>query len=166
MKKPPLPSPARALGPSDAIEELSDDAIVSQRSLAHAPKPRAQVRMEAETVVVSEPPGPIVEVPPEPDGGSMPAAEPPTERQLPQYRRGAADKTIVVRGRKKVVPRTAARAAPRRRWVTVALWLGAGALAFAVGGVIALMSGDRSGAAEVSPATLRFLELLETEVKE
>jgi hypothetical protein len=66
------------------VEDLDDDAIIAQETLAHAPAPRAQVSTDHPTVVISEPPGAPRKLPTVP----------------PMRRPDRTEKTVVIRDRK------------------------------------------------------------------
>ena len=85
----------------DGVEELSDDVIIAQETIAHAPAPRANVSTDHPTVVISD----------------VPAAP----RKLPTVPplRGAdrTEKTVVIRDRKSLdrLRREASRRPTRHR---------------------------------------------------
>jgi hypothetical protein len=110
-------------GSEEELEELDDDAIVAQQSAAHAPAPRVQVAMEKHSIVVAD-------LPPEVDESEVMAT-----RQLPAYQASRIlDPTVVVRRA------PAAPASGGRGWVAWVIWGVAGLLAFAFGGLLALLS--------------------------
>lgn len=115
---------------AEVLELLDDDSVVAQQTSAHAPQKRASV---------SDAPGTSVVVADE----GAPAAG----RALPSY--GSwNEETVVVRGR-----RRGARSKPKRRsWGTIAIWVLAGAAAFALGGVLALLDGSDAQPTASEPA--------------
>lgn len=128
--RPPVPS-------TEELEELSDDAIVSQQSAAHAPPTRANVVIEDQSVVVAD-------LPPEIDPSEVMAT-----RQLSAYP-GSRDPTMLIQRAPPPPPPSS-----RTNWLIVAIWLLAGLLAFAFGGVLALLSARNAATpapAPVSPA--------------
>ncbi|HEX9621987.1 MAG TPA: hypothetical protein VF989_17695 [Polyangiaceae bacterium] len=117
----------RGQSSDDALEELEDEAILAQQTAAHSPKPRQQVRMEAQSVVISE---------------LAPAAAPAPAPPRPQRPRRPAEPTLIIRDRKrldelrKAVTASNASRGGRGLW----LWLVAGLFAFALGGSLALIA--------------------------
>jgi hypothetical protein len=120
----PLPSAHDA---DDALDELSDDAIVAQQTAAsvHAPQPRAKVDVQEPSVVIAEP-------------DAAPAPGP--------RRRGSADKTLVIRDRRTVeevrrrIKVENERYLRKKRLTSLAIWMVAGVLAFGMGGLLALFA--------------------------
>jgi hypothetical protein len=131
-----LSSHSRQPGPPgphavEELEELDDDAIVAQQSAAHAPPTRAQVIVEDRSVVVAD-------LPPEIDPSEVMAT-----RQL-NAMPGSRDPTVVLR---RPVPKPPT----RPNWLIWGIWIFAGLLAFAFGGLLALLSA-RGEAPHESPA--------------
>ena len=110
---PPAPPPV------EELEELDDDAILAQQSAAHAPPARAQVVVENNSVVVAD-------LPPEIDESEVMAT-----RQLNAIP-GSRDPTVVIR-RAPVTP-------AKPNYLIWVIWIFAGLLAFAFGGLLALIS--------------------------
>jgi hypothetical protein len=69
----------------EELEELSDDVILAQESAVHAPQRRANVTTDHPTVVISEP-----------------AAGERRRQPTVRTRRGANEKTVVIRDRRKL----------------------------------------------------------------
>lgn len=130
------PGPPGQPGPQalEELEELDDDAIVAQQSAAHAPPTRAQVILEDRSVVVAD-------LPPEIDPSEVMAT-----RQL-NAMPGSRDPTIVLR--RPPAPKPAG----RPNWLIWAIWIFAGLLAFAFGGLLALLSAQGEAPAEVPMGT-------------
>lgn len=108
----------------DDIEELGDEAIISQQTAAHAPRPRAIVSEESRSVVITE-------HPPEP----QPA------------RKSSAEATLVIRDRRalddmrhKILRRQQETRANRRN--ALYLWSALGLVAFVLGGIVAFLATD------------------------
>lgn len=85
----------------DGVEELSDDVIIAQETIAHAPAPRARVSTDHPTVVISDIPG---------APGKLPTVP-------PMRRADRTEKTVVIRDRKSLerLRREASRRPPSRR---------------------------------------------------
>jgi hypothetical protein len=108
----------------DDLEELGDEAIISQQTAAHAPQPRVNVSEEARSVVITE-------HPPDP----LPA------------RKASAEATLVIRDRRaldemrqKIVRRQQEKQANRRN--ALYLWSALGLAAFILGGIVAFLATD------------------------
>lgn len=124
---------AAAPEPLEELEELQDDAIVAQQGVTLPQKARDDVVVDEASVVVAD----------------LPAEVDPSEllatRQLAAYPM-SRDPTVVIR--RAPIPPVKKSAG----WVVLVIWLFAGLLAFAFGGLLALLSarGDTTPAA---PAT-------------
>ncbi len=123
---PPAPPPV------EELEELDDDAILAQQSAAHAPPARAQVVVEDNSVVVAD-------LPPEVDESEVMAT-----RQLNAIP-GSRDPTVVIR-------RASAKPAKPNYLIWV-IWIFAGLLAFAFGGLLALISARGGEPPAEAPST-------------
>jgi hypothetical protein len=112
--------------PPEDPEELDATDVVAQQAAAHTPKPRAKVELENQTIVIQA------------------EVEAENQRELVPYTAGSTDSTVVVRDRREAA--ALLRGAGERRPVagSVALWIGLGALAFAIGGGVALLSGKKA----------------------
>jgi hypothetical protein len=133
--RPPARSPEHELQPSefeelDELEELGDEAIIAQQTLAHALKPRANVSEESRSVVITEHP-------------ARRDTEPP--RNPPP--RSSAEATLVIRDRRaldemrqKIVRRQQQKAAQGRN--ALYLWGALGVAAFLLGGIVAFLATD------------------------
>jgi hypothetical protein len=106
----------------DEIEELGDEAIISQQTAAHAPQPRTNVSEESRSVVITE-------HPPDP----QPA------------RKSSAEATLVIRDRRaldemrqKLLRRQQEKQAHRRH--ALYLWSALGLAAFVLGGIVAFLA--------------------------
>jgi hypothetical protein len=122
-------------GPAEEeLEELGDDIIIAQETLAHAPPPAANVQDEKRSIVISD--------------------KPPAEDATPVYKkprgRSRGEATVVIRDRRKLdemrreilesqraYERLSSKP-PRRPWL---LWVGAALAAFVLGGVVAMLAG-------------------------
>ena len=111
----------------DEIEELGDEAIISQQTAAHAPQPRANVSEESRSVVITEHPPERTD------------AEPP--------RRSTTEATLVIRDRRaldemrqKILRRQQEKQANSRR--ALYLWSALGLVAFVLGGIVAFLATD------------------------
>jgi hypothetical protein len=130
-------SPQRPYGSPpevEELEELGDDAIVAQQSAAHSPQPRVQVAIDQPSVMVAEHPA-------EPDPSEVTATR--QMNALP----GSADPTMLIR--RPTYPAVSAPAS-QASWLPWVIWGIAGLLAFAFGGLLALLSA-RSGS-EAAPS--------------
>jgi len=141
-KTPGDPDPAAA-PESEVLEELGDDAIVAQQAAVHSPQPRAQIAVETRSVVIAD------------QGTGNPSQLGPASadgvptRQLLPYMASSAEPTLVIRDRKllKALSATgprAIRSGKASRMAKVAIWGGAGVLAFALGGLLALLTAHRA----------------------
>jgi len=130
--RPPAHSPEQRLPQSelaaiDQIEELGDEAIISQQTAAHAPQPRANVSEEARSVVITEHPP------------ARPDVEPP--------RKSTTEATLVIRDRRalddmrqKILRRQQEKRAHSRK--ALYLWGALGLAAFVLGGIVAFLATD------------------------
>ncbi len=120
---------------TDDLEELEDDAILAQQSVTHAPQPRAHVAIEQRSVVV-------LDLPAEIDPSEVMAT-----RQLSAMP-GSRDPTMLIRRPAPAQPKPT-------NWLVLSIWIVAGLLAFAFGGLLALLSARGSGTGTVeTPAVL------------
>ncbi len=137
MTRPPShPAPGAPVD-DEVLDELGDDAIVAQQAAVHSLQPRAQVDMEARTIVVAD---------------EMPEVDPSevmATRQLPAYT-AASDPTAVARRHAARAPTMVLRrvesfAPPKRKnWLVIGIWVAAGVVAFGFGGVLAAITATRS----------------------
>ena len=127
-----------ASGPEaiDQIEELGDEAIISQQTAAHAPQPRANVSEESRSVVITEHPAERKDV------------EPP--------RKSTTEATLVIRDRRalddmrqKILRRQQEKQAHSRR--ALYLWSALGLAAFVLGGIVAFLATDTRADVPVEP---------------
>lgn len=109
----------------DQIEELGDEAIISQQTAAHAPQPRTNVSEESRSVVITEPP----------------------PEQKPSPRKSSAEATLVIRDRRalddmrmKILRKQQEKQAHSRR--ALYLWSALGLAAFVLGGIVAFLATD------------------------
>lgn len=135
----PVPAAPTRLGREqdedlDDLEELGDDAIISQQTAAHAPKPRVNVAEESRSIVITEH---------------------PTRRTEPP-RRSSGEATLVIRDRRaldelrsSIERRKNKKAGPPR---SVYLWGALGVVAFLLGGVVAFLATDDSPSGVAQPA--------------
>jgi hypothetical protein len=138
-----LVPPNQAPG-EEELEELGDEAIIAQQSVAHAPPAAAQVEEEKRSVVISDKP---------PVGGAAASGS-----QRPKSR-GRGDATVVIRDRRKLEEmrreiRESQRAyakRPSRPPRNYLFWGGAALAAFLVGGAVALALGAASSGPELAP---------------
>ena len=130
----------------EELEELGDDVIIAQQSLAHAPPAAVQVQEEKRSVVISD----------KPPGGAAPVASPRRTRS-----RGEA--TVVIRDRRKLEEmrreiQESQRAYARQSSVSskppkpYLVWGGAALAAFVLGGVVALVVGALTAPDPLTPA--------------
>ena len=122
----PYPLHERDRDGLDDLEELGDDAIISQQTAAHAPKPRAKVADEARSVVIKDESRPGQQV----------------RRAAPK---SSAEATVVIRDRRALHELRASikggsQKAKRRR--ALYRWAGLGLAAFVLGGVVAFLASD------------------------
>jgi len=117
----------RELEGLEDLEELGDDAIISQQTAAHAPRPRANVSEEPRSVVITDHP-------------QRRDTQPP--RNAPP--RSSAEATLVIRDRRALdelrsnIVRRKPQRAPDRRAL---YWWGAlGLAAFVLGGLVAFLA--------------------------
>jgi hypothetical protein len=127
----------------DDLEELGDDVIIAQQSVAHAPPPAAHVEDEKRSVVISDtPPGGAAPLP-------TPAPAAPAQSPSRGRTRGRAEATVVIRDRRKLEQmrkeiRESQRAHRRRSSKPprpYLVWGGAALAAFVLGGLVALVVG-------------------------
>ncbi len=138
--------PPKTPGEED-LEELGDEVIIAQQSVAHAPPAAAHLAQEKRSVVISDkPPG---------DAGKPGSARPKS--------RGRGDATVVIRDRKKLEAmrreiRESQRAYARRSSRPprpYLVWGGAALAAFVLGGAVALAVGAvTSRTPELAPSSL------------
>ncbi|HKO53317.1 MAG TPA: hypothetical protein VJV79_36665 [Polyangiaceae bacterium] len=129
--RPPARSPEHQPEPGELeqlheLEELGDDAIISQQTAAHALQPRANVAEESRSVVITEH---------------------PARRDSQPPRRSSAEATLVIRDRRaldemrqKIVRRQKQKEAHGRR--ALYLWGALGLAAFVLGGIVAFLATD------------------------
>lgn len=142
---PPRSDPGRESDGLEQLEELGDDAIISQQTAAHVPRPRAKISDEPRSVVISEH-----------------AQRRDTEPPKPAKSRNEA--TVVIRDRRALdqlraqYAREGQRRAKQRRAM---YWWGAlGLVAFLLGGAVAFVAtapdepsgSDAPAPAKVEPA--------------
>jgi hypothetical protein len=115
----------------DELEELGDDAIISQQTAAHALQPRAVVSEESRSVVISE----------HPLGRKT---EPPRSGAP----RSTAEPTLIIRDRRKldemrqqIVERQLQKTKSRRSRA-IYIWGALGLAAFVLGGIVAFLATD------------------------
>jgi len=115
----------------DDLEELGDDAIISQQTAAHAPQPRAVVSEESRSVVISDHP-------------PTRKTEPPRSATFP---RATGEPTLIIRDRRaldemrqQIVERQLRSKGRRSRSLYV--WGGLGLAAFVLGGIVAFLATD------------------------
>jgi hypothetical protein len=119
----------------DVLEELGDDAIIAQQAAVHSPQPRAQVAIESRSIVIAE-------ERPEPPKPSSTEGEP--TRELLPYAVSSVDPTVVIRDRKFINSLGPGPKKQKTSSVTkIAIWGGAGLVAFAIGGVLAVLTARR-----------------------
>ena len=125
--RPPARSPDYGHRPSelDELEELGDEAIISQQTAAHAPQPRANVSEESRSVVITER-----------SDSRPPRTQPP---------KPSAEATLVIRDRRaldemrqKIIRRQKQKEAHGRR--ALYLWCALGLVAFVLGGIVAFLA--------------------------
>lgn len=124
----------------DGVEELSDDVIIAQETIAHAPAPRANVSTDHPTVVISDVPGAPRKLPTVP----------------PLRRADRTEKTVVIRDRKSLdrLRREASRRPGRRSSSSRTIYLvGAAVIASLVAGTL-LATLANSASSEKSPAAV------------
>jgi len=141
--RPPAQSPQHArsqrereaIDDLDDLEELGDEAIISQQTAAHAPQPRANVSEEARSVVITEHP---------PDLQPGPKAS--SEATLVIRDRRALDEM-----RQKLLQRQQENRANRRN--ALYLWSALGLAAFILGGIVAFLATDTRVEEPAEPPT-------------
>ncbi|MCC6214489.1 MAG: hypothetical protein IT376_06445 [Polyangiaceae bacterium] len=142
------PSPGGPPADADEALELTEDAIVAAQTAAHALKPRARVAIEARSIVVADAAS-VSDAPPvaaSPDGGRG------KPRELGAYTR-TVEKTVVAQ--RKAGSTAPVLVAPRRKGTgsrALVIWGAAGAVAFALGGVLSLASGGKPAPEPAEPA--------------
>ncbi len=124
--------------PEEELDELDDEAIVAQQSMAHAPQRRAQIKVESRSVVVAD-------------------EDAEATRQLQAYTEGTSDPTLVVRGRQRralsrAVAEMDSQETRKKSWTGLAIWGAAGLLAFGLGAILATLSGKSSKPAVAASA--------------
>ncbi len=122
------PEELKQLNELDGIEELGDEAIISQQTAAHALQPRANVSEESRSVVITEH---------------------PARRESQPPRKSSAEATLVIRDRRaldemrqKIVRRQQQKANRGRN--ALYLWGALGLAAFVLGGIVAFLATDSS----------------------
>lgn len=141
------------------LEELGDDAIIAQQAAVHLPQPRAQVAIESRSIVITD----------ERSGPDSSRAEGEPTRELLPYAVSSVDPTVVIRDRKFIQSLgspNATNGAKSSNLIKIVLWGGAGLIAFAVGGALALLTANRplSGGADGAPAAVPSQEAPTTQV--
>ena len=142
MPRPPSrsPVPEREADGLEELEELGDDAIISQQTAAHAPQPRANVSEESRSVVITDHP-------------MRRDTEPPrnSARAIPP--RSGGEQTLVIRDRraldelrKNIELR---KVKPTRDRRALYMWGALGLVAFVLGGVVAFLATDAHSDAPV-----------------
>ncbi|MET0792434.1 MAG: hypothetical protein ABW061_13015 [Polyangiaceae bacterium] len=137
--------PTRSIQDSDPagledLEELGDDAIIAQQTVAHAPPAPANVSEESRSVVITDHPRRHDTEPP------RGAAKPP---------RSSAEATLVIRDRRALddlrtqIERRRLKQGNRRR--PLYLWGALGVAAFLLGGIVAFLATDGQSAAAAAP---------------
>jgi hypothetical protein len=127
----------------DGVEELSDDVIIAQETIAHAPAQRARVSTDHPAVIISDVPGAPRKLPTVP----------------PLRRADRTEKTVVIRDRKSLDKlRKAASRPPARRARSRTIYLvGAAVLAsLAAGTLLATLA--NSASPEGTPAAITSAE--------
>lgn len=129
VSRPPTWSSEREPDDLDDLEELGDDAIISQQTAAHAPQPRANVSEESRSVVITDHPR-------------------RRDTQPPKYAvpRSTGEATLVIRDRRaldelraNIVRRKRKKPLDRR---SLYMWGALGLAAFVLGGVVAFLATD------------------------
>ncbi|HVJ21355.1 MAG TPA: hypothetical protein VM686_38350 [Polyangiaceae bacterium] len=123
----------------EELEELGDDVIIAQQTLAHAPPAAAQVEDEKRSVVISD--------------------KPPGEAKRSHRPRSRGEATVVIRDRRKVEAMRREILESQRAFARMSskpprpylVWGGAALAAFVLGGVVALVVG---AATTPSPALI------------
>jgi hypothetical protein len=116
----------------DELEELGDDAIISQQTAAHALQPRVVVSEESRSVVISE----------HPQQGRK--TEPPRSAAP----RATAEPTLIIRDRRKLdemrqqIVERQLRKSQSRRSRSIYIWGALGVAAFVLGGIVAFLATD------------------------
>lgn len=143
VPRPPSRSPLHEREPDDLehLEELGDDAIISQQTAAHAPRPRANVSEEARSVVITDHP-------------LRRDTQPPRHSQP----RTGGEQTLVIRDRRAldelrqhIVRRKVKKADDRR---SLYWWGALGLVAFVLGGVVAFLATDSHAEAPTASSTI------------
>ncbi len=114
----------------EQLEELGDEAIISQQTAAHALQPRANVSEESRSVVITDP-----------------AERRDTEPPRHPAPKSSAEATLVIRDRRaldemrrKILRQQRHKGARARS--ALYLWGGLGLAAFVLGGIVALLATD------------------------
>lgn len=116
----------------DDLEELGDDAIISQQTAAHAPQPRAVVSEESRSVVISDHPQ------------ARHDTQPPRSAQV----RATAEPTLIIRDRRRLddmrqqILERQAHNQRKNRSRSLYIWGGLGLAAFVLGGLVAFLATD------------------------
>jgi hypothetical protein len=126
----------------DDLEELGDDAIISQQTAAHAPQPRAIVSEESRSVVISDHP-------------PTRKTEPPRSATFP---RATGEPTLIIRDRRaldemrqQIIERQLRSKGRRSRSIYV--WGALGLAAFVLGGIVAFLATDSHADAAPTAST-------------
>lgn len=133
------------------LEELGDDAIISQQTEAHAPRPRANVSEEARSVVITDHP-----------------LRRDTQRPGEAPPRTGGEQTLVIRDRRALdelrrhIVRHKVKKADARR--SLYLWGVLGLAAFVLGGVVAFLATDSLPDAPTAPSAVAALQRGEAHV--
>jgi hypothetical protein len=132
----------RELDGLDDLEELGDDAIISQQTEAHALKPRANIANEARSVVITDHPTRRETLPPRSPGAP----------------RSSGEATLVIRDRraldelrKNIVQRQAQKKQGNR---SLYKWGALGLAAFVLGGLVAFLATDSRADARAAGSAL------------
>ena len=139
--RPPTRSPhERESDELEHLEELGDDAIISQQTGLHLPKPRANVSEESRSVVITD----------------HPPERRDTEPRRVAPRRSSAEATLVIRDRRALEEmraqfhRDRAKKADSRRGLYV--WAALGVVAFLLGGIVAFVATSTEPLPEPAPS--------------
>lgn len=124
------------------LEELGDDAIISQQTGLHLPRPRANVSEESRSVVITD----------------HPPERRDTEPRRVAPRRSSAEATLVIRDRRALEDmrsqfrRARAKKLNGRRGLY--LWGALGVAAFVLGGVVAFLATSSEPASPEEPPSV------------
>ena len=153
MPRPPSRSPLHEGEPDDLehLEELGDDAIISQQTAAHTPQPRANVSEEARSVVITDHP-----------------LRRDTHRPREAPARAGGEQTLVIRDRRALdelrrnMMRHKVKKADDRS--SLYLWGALGLAAFVLGGVVAFLVTDSHPDAPTTLSAVAAPKRVETHV--